>query len=140
MGDQQRGSPLRKKVRLAFIAAAAYTVLFPAPGIPLVLPNATNHDVGNPSGLDAMLRLLNLAAGDDDSEIIYADEYSADPRRKSEQIFWDVYLGDADDFYKDYRMSRDTFNQIVKDSVPYLYVGNIQFPTFLYLFPIECST
>lgn len=54
-------------------------------------------------------------------QMVAADEFSADRRYKSEAQFWDVYTGDTTDFYKDFRMAKSTFNQIVKDCIPYLY-------------------
>ena len=55
------------------------------------------------------------------ARIIALDQYSSDPTRKSEQPFWDVYSGSDDLWYKEYRMSRETFNGIVRDTVPFLY-------------------
>jgi predicted XRE-type DNA-binding protein len=49
--------------------------------------------------------------------IAIAENHAADPRFKSEQNFWDVYNGDDDDFYKEYRMKKPTF----ADCVPFLY-------------------
>ena len=53
--------------------------------------------------------------------IIALHQYSSDPTRKSGQPFWDVYSGSDDLWYKEYRMSRETFNGVVRDSVPFLY-------------------
>ena len=55
------------------------------------------------------------------ARIIALDQYSTDATRKSEQPFWDVYNGPDEFWYKEYRMSRETFNGIVRDSVPFLY-------------------
>ena len=55
------------------------------------------------------------------SQMIAADEYSVDRRFRQEDNFWDVYNGDSIDFRKDFRMERNTFNQILKDCIPYLY-------------------
>ena len=55
------------------------------------------------------------------ARIIALDQYSADATRKSEQPFWDVYRGCDETWYKEYRMSKETFNGIVRDSVPFLY-------------------
>ena len=37
------------------------------------------------------------------------------------QIFWDTYDGAEANIYKEYRMSKATFNQIVQDCLPVLY-------------------
>ena len=55
------------------------------------------------------------------ARIIALDQYSSDATRISEQPFWDVYNGPEEFCYKEYRMSRETFNGIVRDSVPFLY-------------------
>jgi predicted XRE-type DNA-binding protein len=53
--------------------------------------------------------------------IAIAENYAADLSFKSEQNFWDVYNGDDDDFYKEYRMKKPTSDKIVADCVPFLY-------------------
>jgi hypothetical protein len=53
--------------------------------------------------------------------LVMADSYAAEPRYKCEQIFWDIYDGDDDDFYKEYRMKKSTFDTIVEDCIPFLY-------------------
>ena len=55
------------------------------------------------------------------ARIIAIDQFCADPTRKSEQPFWDMYRGREEDRYKEYRMSQATFNMIVRDCVPFLY-------------------
>ena len=55
------------------------------------------------------------------ARIIALDQYSADATRKSKQPFWDVYRGYDETWYKEYRMSKETFNAIVRDSLPFLY-------------------
>jgi hypothetical protein len=55
------------------------------------------------------------------ARIIAIDQFCTDPTRKSEQCFWDTYRGREEEWYKEYRMSRSTFNQIVIDCVPFLY-------------------
>lgn len=55
------------------------------------------------------------------NRIIAIDLFCIDPTRKSEQSFWDTYRGRESDWYKEYRMSQSTFNDIVRDCVPFLY-------------------
>lgn len=55
------------------------------------------------------------------SQMVAADEFCADRRFRKEDHFWEEYNGDSVDFYKSFRMSRITFNGIVKDCIPYLY-------------------
>jgi hypothetical protein len=52
---------------------------------------------------------------------VICDDYSADPRFKSESCFWNTYRGVEADWYKEYRMSKSTFNKICRDCVPFLY-------------------
>lgn len=61
------------------------------------------------------------------NRIIAIDLFCIDPTRKSEQSFWDTYRGRESDWYKEYRMSQSTFNDIVRDCVPFLYSR----PTYL---------
>jgi hypothetical protein len=42
--------------------------------------------------------------------IALTDNHAGAPRYKSDAIFWDVYNGDDIWFYKEYRMSKTTFN------------------------------
>ncbi len=43
-------------------------------------------------------------------QMVAADEFNADRRFQKEDQFWNVYSGDSIDFYKDFRMSKTTFN------------------------------
>ena len=106
-------SPARKKRAIVAAVVTTSFLLFSCP---------TNHFI-----LDGSFSQSQFTAGiqhgydDDILNLIIADDYSADPRYKSEQMFWDVYRGDDDDWYKEYRMSKSTLNRIVSDCVPYLY-------------------
>jgi predicted XRE-type DNA-binding protein len=53
--------------------------------------------------------------------IAVAENHTADPRYNIEQIFWDGYNGDDDDFYKEYQIKKPTFDKIAADCVPFLY-------------------
>jgi hypothetical protein len=53
--------------------------------------------------------------------ILLTDNHAGDPRYKSDAIFWDVYNGDDIWFYKEYRMSKTTFNMVVADCIPFLW-------------------
>lgn len=63
--------------------------------------------------------IARMAIAADEASIVRmaADEYSADPRYKSEQPFWDVYRGDNNTWYKEFRMKKETFNRIVRNSM-----------------------
>jgi DDE superfamily endonuclease len=90
--------------------------LFQRPLSPLILQTfLTSEDI------DECAPAIQLFKESLWARIIALDQYAADPTRKSEQPFWDVYRGSDEFWHKEYRMSKETFNGIVRDTVPFLY-------------------
>lgn len=126
--DIEANEALRKRKRLLTIVTSIvllFVVLLEArrncSSVPLYL-KPLSHDmiteISDTDDVDSAARILEQSLW---ARIIALDQYSADATRKSEQPFWDVYRGCDNVWYKEYRMSKETFNAIVRDTVPYLY-------------------
>ena len=131
MDDLGAGEAARKRKHLLSLLSSVIVVFIilidsrqKNPGVPLfqraISPQvreifSTSNDIEEFAAA-AQVFLESLWA-----RIIALDQYSTDATRKSEQPFWDVYNGSEEFWYKEYRMSRETFNGIVRNSVPFLY-------------------
>lgn len=91
------------------------------PGVPLYHKPSLLGKFSTSDDIVELASAVQLLKENRWARIIALDQYSSDPTRKSEQPFWDVYSGSDDLWYKEYRMSRETFNGIARDSVPFLY-------------------
>ena len=126
--DIEAAERLRKRKRLVTIVTSIvllFVVLLEArrncSGVPLnlkPLPRDMITEVSDIIDEDAAARILEQSLW---ARIIALDQYSVDATRKFEQQFWDVYRGCEDIWYKEYCMSKENFNAIVRDTVPYLY-------------------
>ena len=128
LGESEEQRMRKRLLRLITSVVVIFFILIDArqrnPGVPLYQKplSADVLDVFSTSDdaqeYAAAVQLLKESLW---ARIIALDQYSSDPIRKSEQVFWDMYNGSEELWYKEYRMSRETFNGIVRDSVPYLY-------------------
>jgi hypothetical protein len=125
-GDEQRPTKIR---RLAIVMTSLIAAVVTYIRCPQIVTNYAPFPVVEPifatSGISCSTAYMISAARQVEiilvEQMVAADEFSADRRFQKEDQFWNVYRGDSIDFYKDFRMSKTTFNQIVKDCVPYLY-------------------
>lgn len=111
-------SPATKRRKLAVncLLAIGSSVILGFFSSSIVLPAPVREQ----SSSEDMIR-LEAQRRSEIVSLVMADSYAAEPRYKSEQIFWDVYDGDCEDFYKEFRMKKTTFDSIVADCVPFLY-------------------
>lgn len=115
MADLSPAAKRRKNIIGAIVSLSVFMMLACCP-IDNVLPTPSIPSVS----FKERVRLDDL----DRSQVIQLLElqsYSADPRYKSELIYWEIYTGDEDIFRKEYRMSKVTFDSIVIDCLPFLY-------------------
>jgi hypothetical protein len=115
MADLSPAAKRRKTMIGAIVSLSAFMMIACCP-IVNVLPTNPIPSVS----FEDLVRLDDLNR----SQVIQIFElqnYSADPRYKSELIFWEIYTGDNDFFRKEYRMSKVTFDSIVTDCLPFLY-------------------
>lgn len=131
MDDLGAGEAARKRKRLLSLLSsviAVFIVLIDSrqknPGVP-VFQRAISPQVrdifSTSNDIEEFAAAVQVFQESLWARIIALDQYSTDATRKSEQPFWDVYNGSEEFWYKEYRMSRETFNGIVRDSVPFLY-------------------
>ena len=111
---------LKRKRSVAVIVGLVVTLMVfnKLPRNKVTYPHVPQMEVNS---VDEIIRAVVVIEQDLTAQILAVDDYAADPTRKSEACFWETYSGSAEKWYKEYRMSRDTFDQIVKDCVPHLY-------------------
>ena len=131
MDDLGAGGGARKRKRLLSLLSSAIVVFIILidsrqrnPGVPLfqrAISPQVRDSFSTSNDVEEFAAAVQTFQGSLWARIIALDQYSTDATRKSEQPFWDVYNGPEEVWYKEYRMSRETFNGIVRDSVPFLY-------------------
>jgi hypothetical protein len=115
MADLSPAAKRRRTIIGTIASLSAFMMIASCP-IANVLPT---HPISSVSSED-LVRIDDLNRSQV-IQILELQNYSADPRYKSELVFWEIYTGDDDIFRKEYRMSKVTFDTIVTDCLPFLY-------------------